>query len=72
MAHKARRTVGECDFTILASKGRVFFIEAKTKTGKLSPEQLGIILWAGNLGHVIHTVRSFQQFIEITQERHPK
>ncbi len=65
MAHRAMRTAGECDFTILADKGRVFFIEAKTRIGKLSPEQLGVKLWAEKLGHTIHIVRSLDDFIKV-------
>lgn len=65
MAHKAMRTVGEPDFTILADQGRVFFIECKTATGKLSPEQLGIKMWAEKLGHTIHTCRSVEEFYRI-------
>ena len=67
MAHKAMRTVGEPDFTLLADRGRVFFIECKTKTGKLSPEQLTLKLWAEKLGHTIHTVRSMSEFKEIVK-----
>lgn len=64
MAHRAMRTLGEPDFTILADRGRIFFIEAKTRTGKLSREQLGLQLWAENLGHKIHTVRSLADFLK--------
>lgn len=64
-AHRAMRTLGEADFTILADNGRVFFIEAKTKTGKLSPEQLAIKVWAESLGHQIHTIRSMPEFLEL-------
>ena len=62
MAHKAIRTVGEPDFTLLLPAGRVLFIECKTRTGKLSPEQLGLSLWAEKLGHKIHVVRSMEEF----------
>lgn len=65
MAHKAMRTPGEPDFTILANRGRVFFIECKTKIGKLSTEQLGLKQWAERLGHTIHVCRSAQEFFEI-------
>ena len=68
MAHRAMRTLGECDFTILADGGRVFFIEAKTRIGKLTPEQQGIVIWAEKLGHKIHVVRSIQQFLEIVEK----
>jgi hypothetical protein len=64
MAHKAMRTLGEPDYTILADKGRVFLIEAKSKTGKLRREQLGLAKMAEKLGHKIHVVRSFKEFME--------
>jgi hypothetical protein len=65
MAHKTMRTVGEPDFTILADVGRVFFVECKTATGKLSPEQLALKCWAEMLGHEIHIVRSLDEFLKI-------
>lgn len=66
-AHRAMRTIGEPDFTILADNGRVFFIECKTATGKLSTEQQGMIAWAAKLGHTVHVVRSFEQFLEVVK-----
>lgn len=65
MAHRAMRTIGEPDFTILADKGRVFFFEAKSKSGKLSSQQLALKVWAEKLGHTIHTISTFRQFIQI-------
>lgn len=67
MAHRAMRTPGEPDFVCLLPNGRTVFIEAKTKTGKLSPEQLGMKLWAERLGHQIHTVRSLKEFLEVVK-----
>jgi hypothetical protein len=66
MAHRAMRTIGEPDFTVLADKGRVFFIEAKSKTGKLRPEQIGLAMMAERLGHKIHCVRSMAEFLTAT------
>lgn len=65
MVSRTARTIGEPDFTILADKGRVFFIECKTKIGKLTPEQLGIKMWAERLGHQIHVVRSVDEFLRL-------
>jgi hypothetical protein len=62
MARATARTRGEPDFVILANSGRVFFIEAKTRIGKLSLEQQGIAMWAEKLGHKIHVVRSMEEF----------
>lgn len=69
MASRTARTIGEPDFVILADKGRVFFIECKTKIGKLSPEQLGIKMWAEKLGHQIHVVRSVDEFLRVVNEK---
>src|SRR5688572_4019426 len=65
MAHSTYRTEGEPDFVILANNGRLIMIECKTRTGKLSPEQLGIQQWAAKLGHTIHVVRSMEEFLTI-------
>lgn len=64
---RTQRTVGEPDFTILADNGRTLFIECKTATGKLSTEQQGMIAWAAKLGHTVHVVRSFEQFLEVVK-----
>lgn len=69
-----RRTttgVGLPDFVILADGGRTFLIEAKSKLGKLRPEQLGVILWAERRGHTIHVVRSMGEFLEIVASFFP-
>src|SRR3990170_4918811 len=49
MAHRTKRTLGEPDFTILADGDRVFFVECKSKTGKLTREQLGLQMMAAGL-----------------------
>lgn len=67
MAHRTHRMLGEFDFIILADRGRVFFIECKTKTGKLTTEQAGIHAWANRLGHCPYVVRSFQEFLEVVK-----
>lgn len=67
MAHRAMRTIGEPDFTIMADKGRVFFIEAKSKLGKLRPEQAALRVWAKKLGHEIHVIRDFTTFLQLTK-----
>lgn len=65
MAHRTFRSTGEPDFQILADRGRVFFIEAKTAKGKLSTSQQIIRHWAAKLGHTVHVVRSFEEFLQI-------
>lgn len=67
MAHKTYRTKGENDFHILASGGRVFFIECKAKGGKVSTDQRDVIHWANLLGHTIHVVTSMQEFRRIVE-----
>ncbi len=62
MAHRSRRTIGENDFTILADGGRVFLVEVKTKSGKLSPEQNAFIAHARRNGHTVHVIRSMDDF----------
>jgi hypothetical protein len=65
MAHSTFRTLGEPDFTILADGGRIFWIECKTQTGKVTTEQLGIHAWMSRLGHACHVVRSFEEFLAV-------
>jgi hypothetical protein len=70
MAHRTFRTEGEPDWVILAGQGRTILCECKTAKGKLSTEQVGIALWASKLGHTVHVVRSFEQFLEIVNQQH--
>jgi hypothetical protein len=65
MAHRTRRTPGEPDFTIFADCGRVFVVECKSKSGKLTPEQLGVQAWLRKLGHDMHVVCSGEQFLAV-------
>ena len=57
--------VGDPDFIIAADKGRTFYIEAKTKTGKLTEAQMAAAAWLRKLGHEYHIVRSYQQFVSV-------
>lgn len=66
MAHRAMRTIGEPDFCVLADRGRIFFVECKSATGKLRPEQAALSAWASRLGHTIHVVRSISEFVLLT------
>lgn len=69
MAQRTGRTLGEPDFVLIADGGRVYFIECKTAKGKLTPEQLGMKMWAEKLGHEIHTIRSFPEFITLVDSK---
>jgi len=65
MAHRTHRTRGEFDWTIIADKGRVFFIECKRPGAKASQYQLQLMAQARKLGHTPHIVESLLQFMEI-------
>jgi hypothetical protein len=80
MAHKTFRVEGEPDFIVLGSltetwadgsgpsqSPRCWLIECKTRTGKLSTAQQAIHAWAAKLGHTVHVVRSFEEFLEIVR-----
>ena len=67
MAAATRRTVGEPDFTILADNGRVFWIECKSRTGKVRPEQLALHTWMSKLGHSCYVVRSLEEFFKVVK-----
>jgi len=65
MAHRTHRTVGEPDFVILASEGRLFLIECKRKGGKQSTAQLALTAMAHHLGHIMHVVTTPREFLNI-------
>ena len=69
MAERTCRTLGEPDFTILADGGRVFFVECKSRTGKLSPAQAALKFHAEKLGHTVHVVRSMEDFQNIVSNQ---
>jgi len=59
------RPKGAPDIYIFADRKRLFIVEAKSKTGKLRPEQLGVKLALEKLGHTVNVISSFSQFIEL-------
>lgn len=69
MAERTHRTEGEPDFLILGRDildyPRVILIECKTRIGKLSPAQFALHHHAKTLGHTIHVVRSFEEFLKL-------
>jgi len=65
MAHPTYRTAGEPDCIVVASGGRVFFVECKRRGGKLSPEQFALKHQAEGLGHTIHVIHSYQAFLDL-------
>lgn len=64
-AHRTHRTPGEPDFVILMDGGRVLLVECKTADGKISMEQLAYQAQAKRLGHTVHVVRSFDEFLKL-------
>ena len=67
MDERTGRFLGEPDFTILADSGRLFFIECKSAKGKLSMQQQALHAWAAKLGHKVHVVRTFAEFLEVVR-----
>lgn len=67
MAHRTYRTLGEPDWIILMPEGRLLMVECKTAKGKLTVDQAGVRLWAEKLGHKVHIVRSFEEFLEAVE-----
>lgn len=65
MARKTHRTRGEPDFILLADGGRTLLVECKRANGKTTPAQNVVIAQAERLGHTIHVVRSFEQFLQL-------
>jgi hypothetical protein len=65
MAAPTKRTEGEPDFVILADGGRVFLVECKTATGKLSTAQAALHAWTRKLGHTVHVIRSLEEFLSL-------
>lgn len=59
---------GSQDFTLFLPVGRLLCIECKSKTGKLSPKQLAWRLEMEMLGHTVHVVRSFSEFLSLVTE----
>jgi hypothetical protein len=78
MSERTHRTAGEPDFIILGNRVAftlkesgehycpfVLLIECKTAKGKLSPDQTAMAAHAAKLGHTIHVVRSFEEFLKL-------
>lgn len=59
-------TVGAPDFVVVTRLG-VYFVECKTRTGKLTPAQHGVEVWLDLLGRKLHIVRSLAEFQEVVK-----
>lgn len=71
MSERTHRTLGEWDFTIVADGRRTFFVECKSKSGKVRPEQQALIHAARALGHQVHVVRSLAEFLDVVKDAKP-
>lgn len=60
--------LGWPDMTIVLN-GRVLFVECKTRTGKRTKEQQIMAMLFERQGHTIHIVRSFEDFLQLTQNQ---
>lgn len=58
--------IGTPDFIIAREDGKTLWIEVKTSTGKMTPEQAATAAWLKKLGHKWAIVRSFDEFIAMT------
>jgi hypothetical protein len=68
MAERTHRTAGEPDF-IIAKPGGTLYVEAKSRTGKLTPAQAAMRAHLDANGHVMHVVRSFEEFLSVANEQ---
>lgn len=67
------RTPGETDLVVAADQGCVIFAELKTRTGKMSNDQLGVEAWLKRLGHwhiVARSAAEFEEKVEATIALH--
>ena len=69
-AHKTHRTLGEPDLIILRDGAQLLMVECKSKTGKLTREQIGFAAWASHLGFTVFTIRSFSEFLKLLHTNH--
>lgn len=67
MHKRTWRTNGEPDFVIARDGSTVLWMEAKTRTGQLSEDQINVRDKMATLGHTVHVVRSFREFLEIVK-----
>lgn len=68
MDRKTTTKNGTCDFIIFADGSRMFCIECKSATGKLSDDQQIFIAWMKRLGHTVHVISSFKEYLEIVSK----
>ncbi len=66
---KTAATLGTPDFIIYADAGRVLNVECKTKTGKLSKDQVNLKREIEAKRHEYHVVRSLTAFLRLADRR---
>jgi len=57
------------DLEIYPGNGRVFFVEFKTKTGRVSSEQKAVFAMLTERGYEIHVIREFEAFLKLIKEK---
>jgi len=62
-------TVGCHDFTLFLPGNRTLCIECKKKDGKVSVEQAGWIKEMAMLEHIVHIVRSMEEFYALVEKQ---
>lgn len=62
---------GVADFVIFGPYPACFVVECKTRTGKLSEDQMCWIEEMRLLGWVVHVVRSFKEFLTLVTIKKP-
>ena len=67
MDRPTTNNVGLADFVILADHGRTLLVECKSRTGKLTTEQLAFKMLAERLGHTVHVCRSMSEFLTVIE-----
>jgi hypothetical protein len=67
MAHKTHRTKGEPDCIVVMPR-KVWFVELKNKTGKLSNAQLGVKAHLEKLGHTLYVLRSKEEIDSVIRD----
>ena len=71
MDMKTTTQKGVPDFQIYPPSAPAFFIEAKTRVGKMSPEQMAFKFVADLSGHTVHVVRSMREAAEVFNKYKP-
>jgi len=56
------------DLEIYPGNGRVFFVEFKTKAGRVSPEQKAVFAMLAERGYEVHVIREFKAFLKLIRD----